>query len=1399
MADDANNLGDLNISITGDDSDLQSALDDAISSAQSAGDQVAEAFKEAANATDLAGGSLNIYQQALAALQGDGESVQTALQMIADSAGSLGDDVSNAARSVLDDMTPAVEDLGNQVVQTQSNVEELDSTIRESGQDAESAASEVRELAEGFAVLGESLVITEGLKEFGEEALTTFGTVQSVTIGLTQLTGSVEQATEAVENIKQLAATEPFAFPDIAPTAQKMVALGISIEQLPAAMQAAGDAAAATGNSFSAVANAIDRMSLSGKAAQRQLVALGISTTDLANAMGVTADQVTDAFAALDQSERVDALTTALQKFGGAAIAQAQGIAGQWQIFQNQFEEVMVAIGADIAPVVSALLDFGKSAMAVVQQAAEAFQLLPRDMQTGIVAVGLLVGALVPLTAGLAAVGFGIQGLTTLVETLGIATVAEAGAEGTAAIATAAHGAAAAEAAIGVEALTVAEGEANAVIGVQMGLFGQDTVLMGTAATQMTLFGEATATAAVDTGILGTALGGAVGGFAAVAGGIVTLVGQFSDLKEAATTNGEAFQSLIDYGKDLIGANDGLAGSFDNLQAVVMNLSEAVSQNVITWGTLWDAIKFGTGPVGSLAETWKAASSDINDAISAITNKFPTMDAAVQHSLQVAQSAAAAMSEGLRQVGTSFDSLSSGAQSVIDHVAQLNKNVSDGKVVLQQLKDASDGSAASLQAIAAQSVSVATAEKALTSALGENVKAMKDAGDSMADLADSTQTAQAKFDNANTTWANFMTALNDGKSTIDGVAITANNANIAWNNLAAAYLKATGAVLQWNAAAGNTGQIIQNQVNSYTNLKNAVDQTQAALVAQQAAYQQALADGTATEQMYAQLVISYNAAQKASEALTKATDQGSASTDDITGKIQDYVTIIANGKTLTAAYTQAQLDDAEAADDLAKAFGITGTAVQDLINKYNQAIAAEQGNEQGIRNLTSATNDADAAQKKIAADIAANNKAWADGKIVVSAYGDALSQIEDAGTKADGTLSDLNQKLLDEADAAADAQGAAQSYTQQLQALADAANEAADAVSNLDSAQSKSSAGRGSSSGGGSLNEVLSAAIAIGQSASTGGALGGGGVGQGYIDQMAQELADSTGQVVTTLDGMFIPAATRAAEEATALAAVQAAATAAQTANTTAVTASTTATVAATDALTAAQQSYVDSAAAGDAIVTSFSSLPQTIQDFLTSVGGTLVAYDDTTGALQYTEKAANGLTETLNSSVAANEIAAASTTTAASATVSALTTVAQAAQGVSNGITALGTVTAQTSQAIATAATAITAIAGYVAPAALLTSASSAAGSFSGSAAGSAFSFTPFGSYVDPNPGLGVTIPGFGQQAQGGNGSNGTVVNLTMNITGNMVASDQSIQQLASKVSSAAITQLRTFGGLKL
>lgn len=477
-------LGELPVIISGDWSDLQDAITDAQNAAQAGGEQISAAFNDIS-----AAGATESVQALGTAINETSSQVGTLDDAASELQGSLSDAASNAqdAADGVQSLGSAAQDAGSAVGEASGSLGDFSGSASDAGESAsEAAEGGLAEMAEQLTAIGEALVITEGLKEFGEEALNATATVQSVTVGLTALTGSAQQADEIIEQIKQLAATEPFAFPEIAPTVQKMVAMGVAAEQIPGVLQTIADTAAATTNSFQQVAQMFDRMTLSGTANARSLATLGISAQQLNQAMGdlgagadATSKQITAAFAAIPtQAQRIQILEDALSKFSGTAAAEAQTIGGQWQIFQNNFEEVMVSVGEALAPVVGDILNFGKTVFGALQEVAEAFSYIPQPVQDVIVVIGLAAAAIVPLTGAFAALALGVNAISGALPALTALFGSAAVAEG--------------EAATAATALATAEGEAGVAATSMAGIFSGPVVaaLAGLALAATLAYGE---------------------------------------------------------------------------------------------------------------------------------------------------------------------------------------------------------------------------------------------------------------------------------------------------------------------------------------------------------------------------------------------------------------------------------------------------------------------------------------------------------------------------------------------------------------------------------------------------------------------------------------------------------------------------------------------------------------------------------------------------------------------------------------------------------------------------------------------------------------------------------------------------------------------------------------------
>ena len=385
----ADNLGTLSVQIVGDYSTLQDAIGQSVQIAESGTASIAAAFNvpdigsSMTASVEQVGQAFDGASTAALALSTDIEGVATAQEEIG-SAGSitaLSDAISSAgeaattasgdigelstsasdAEDAASSLGSALSDAGSAGADASDGLSEAGGAAKEAGAEAQESESAWEALSEKFVKLAEMAGIGLGLAELGKEAFEASPQVQDLSTSFTFLSGSSEVAGEQVETLKSLALTLSQPFSDVAAQAQKMTAqfaqFGGTFEDVTSVLTVAADASRVMGTSFDGAAQSIDRMVISGTAGARQLATLGVSANSLAQAMGVTAAEVSNAFKALDETDRLAALESALSQFAGASAVFAGNLGETWQNFKTQFEYDLEAVGNAISPLAEALLN----------------------------------------------------------------------------------------------------------------------------------------------------------------------------------------------------------------------------------------------------------------------------------------------------------------------------------------------------------------------------------------------------------------------------------------------------------------------------------------------------------------------------------------------------------------------------------------------------------------------------------------------------------------------------------------------------------------------------------------------------------------------------------------------------------------------------------------------------------------------------------------------------------------------------------------------------------------------------------------------------------------------------------------------------------------------------------
>lgn len=144
-----------------------------------------------------------------------------------------------------------------------------------------------------------------------------------------------------------------------------------------------------SGKDVSTLTNIMQRMVMSGTANTRMLASLGISTQKLGEAMGVTADQVSDTFKSLSNEERMEALVKAMGDGTKANEMYKNSWEGVKEKASAEFAGLMGAVGT---PILSFMIPLMHQLTKIVQTLTSTFKAIPQPIQTAI--GGLLAGAI---------------------------------------------------------------------------------------------------------------------------------------------------------------------------------------------------------------------------------------------------------------------------------------------------------------------------------------------------------------------------------------------------------------------------------------------------------------------------------------------------------------------------------------------------------------------------------------------------------------------------------------------------------------------------------------------------------------------------------------------------------------------------------------------------------------------------------------------------------------------------------------------------------------------------------------------------------------------------------------------------------------------------------------------
>lgn len=316
----------------------------------------------------------------------------------------------------VDNISQQFKGLQDELDATKPKTDSVGESVQHAGGAASGAAPHFHELKEsvsesasGFVELAEKIGIAIGIFEIVKESLKAFSEIQNVTTSFGLLAGSVETAASAVEDLKGMADKLAISEETLLSTAQRLAPqFGVGTDAMKNALQAAADAAAATGRNFETVASSIERVALTGQVGARQLVQLGVSMGDIATTMGTTVAQAEALMkkGGLDATEQVQVLIDTIERrFPGAAEAIAGNLSGQFQQLKNEFHNLAEEMGKALAPVATDIIgDLRDKIVPAIRELLELFGRLPEPVQKAVIEITAL-GVALRFTGAISALG----------------------------------------------------------------------------------------------------------------------------------------------------------------------------------------------------------------------------------------------------------------------------------------------------------------------------------------------------------------------------------------------------------------------------------------------------------------------------------------------------------------------------------------------------------------------------------------------------------------------------------------------------------------------------------------------------------------------------------------------------------------------------------------------------------------------------------------------------------------------------------------------------------------------------------------------------------------------------------------------------------------------------------
>jgi tape measure domain-containing protein len=266
----------------------------------------------------------------------------------------------------------------------------------------------------------------------GAAALKMGADMMAAKMGFETMLGSAEKATKFLGDLQNFAAKTPFEFPGLRDAATKMMALGISADQVLPTLRVVGDQVAAMGRSGGEASLSIDRITLAlgqmgakGKVSAQemnQLAEQGIGAWEaLAKHIGVSVPEAMKLAedGAISAAEGIPAILAGMaEKTGGMMDKLSDTVIGRFSNLKDSVSISLTKLGEALLPFAEIAVGVFEKLAVLLEGAVKWFTELSKPMQLAVVALAGMAAAAGPLLLALGAISAAIVSISSAVSIL---------------------------------------------------------------------------------------------------------------------------------------------------------------------------------------------------------------------------------------------------------------------------------------------------------------------------------------------------------------------------------------------------------------------------------------------------------------------------------------------------------------------------------------------------------------------------------------------------------------------------------------------------------------------------------------------------------------------------------------------------------------------------------------------------------------------------------------------------------------------------------------------------------------------------------------------------------------------------------------------------------------------